>query len=189
MGDRRVSLFGASYRLFSVGVLQGCKAVPYPAPTAPNLLIKHSHLHFGHLDCSTKTLSLVVTTAGRASEQEEQRLLWWAKSEWQWTREIHNILNWEALFLLSPRSGATLTIRISGQTQLTLIDYGTNMKLRRQNIQQVWVFFFTNDPISTHVRIAGATSFLQGRGGVHPGQVAVGKHQQAFTPALTLRSL
>lgn len=82
MGDRRVSLFGANYRLFGVGVLLGCKALPYPAPTAPNLLIKHSHLHFGHLgnlDCSTKTPSLVVTTVGEeregASEQKEQRVV------------------------------------------------------------------------------------------------------------------
>lgn len=73
MGDRRVSLFGANYRLFGVGVLLGCKAVPYPAPTAPNLLIKHSHLHFGHLGnlvCSTKTPSLVVTTVGGERESE-----------------------------------------------------------------------------------------------------------------------
>lgn len=102
MGDRRVSLFGANYRLFGVGVLLGCKAVPYPAPTAPNLLIKHSHLHFGHLgnlDCSTKTPSLVVTTVGRESRQAE-RVAWMTMNK---RNPEHSKL--ESTPVLSPRSG------------------------------------------------------------------------------------
>lgn len=49
MGDSRVSLFGANYRLFDVGMALGFKAVEAPAPTAPNLRIKHSHPQSDHL--------------------------------------------------------------------------------------------------------------------------------------------
>lgn len=150
MGDRRVSLFGANYRLFSVGVLLGCKAVPYPAPTAPNLLIKHSHLHFGHsgnLDCSTETPSLVVTTAGRESKPAERAAARVMSKVWM-TVNKRNPEHFKlgSTFSIVPKiRGVTLTIGISGQTQLTLIGCDSHMKLSRQNIQHVWfvlgVFF------------------------------------------------
>lgn len=111
MGDRRVSLFGANYRLFGVGVLLGCKAVPYPAPTAPNLLIKHSHLHFGHLgnlDCSTKTPSLVVTTVGRASERAERAAGCVTREAWMTMNKRNpERSKLESTFVLPPRSAAS----------------------------------------------------------------------------------
>lgn len=152
MGDRRVSLFGANYRLFSVGVLLGCKAVPYPAPTAPNLLIKHSHLHFGHLgnlDCSTKTPSLVVTTAGGESERAERAAARVMSKVWMtMSRRNPEHFKLGSTFSIIPKiRGVTLTIGISGQTQLTFIDYDSNMKLMRQNIQQVcFVFYQQHQP-------------------------------------------
>lgn len=112
-------------------------------------------------------------------------------------RNPEHLKPWSTFSIIPTIGGVTLTIIISGQTQLTFIDYDSNMKLRRENIQQVWglvVFFFINNsthPFSTHSRVSGAsTSFLQGQGGVHPGQVTVEKHQQAFTltPRVTLES-
>lgn len=72
MGDSRVSLFGANYRLFGVGVALRLKAVESPAPTAPNLPIKHSHPQFDHLGklhCFLITPVLVVIAGGSKSER------------------------------------------------------------------------------------------------------------------------
>lgn len=73
MGDSRVSLFGANYRLFGVGVALRLKAVESPAPTAPNLPIKHSHPqsdHLGKLHCSLITPSLVVIAGGTKVKEQ-----------------------------------------------------------------------------------------------------------------------
>ncbi|KAK5927223.1 hypothetical protein CgunFtcFv8_022736 [Champsocephalus gunnari] len=67
MGDSRVSLFGANYRLFGVGMALRLKAAEHPAPTAPNLRIKHYHPqsnHLGKLHCSLISPSLVLNAGG-----------------------------------------------------------------------------------------------------------------------------
>lgn len=82
MGDSRVSLFGANYRLFGIGVALRFKAVESPAPTAPNLPIKHSYPqsdHLGKLHCSLMTPSLVIIAGG--SKVKEQPFVCRGKHE------------------------------------------------------------------------------------------------------------
>ena len=82
MGYSWVSLFGANYSLFGIGVALRLKAVVSPAPTAPNLPIKHPYPqsnHLGKLHCSFISPSLLVIAGG--SKVKEQPFGWGGKYE------------------------------------------------------------------------------------------------------------